>query len=210
MLTREDARKLLSPFIDSISDDSINNLLAYLELLLRWNRKINLTSIRTAEDCLTRHFGESFLLSKAIDLKGRLLDIGSGAGFPGLALKLIAPQLSVVLLEPVAKKRAFLKEASRTCGMTAVQVDSRRLEEFSGSREAASFDIITARAVGGLESLLPMAETLMSPRGCLCLWVGSGQLSEIRVQNPEFHWQETLAIPLSQERQLLVGRRTCG
>lgn len=208
MLTRENIRDSLSPFIDAISDEALDRLLAYLQLLLRWNRKINLTSISTAEDCVTRHFGESFLVSRMVSLRGRLLDIGSGAGFPGLALKLIAPNLRVVLLEPVGKKRAFLKEAARTCGMTSVQVDARRLEEFSRSEEAGSFDIITVRAVGGLESLIPAATTLLNSEGCLCLWVGSGQVKGIRDQNPALQWQESLAIPLSDERQLLVGRRS--
>lgn len=208
MLTREQARKLLSVFVDSISDQSLEGTLAYLELLLRWNRKINLTSVSRPEDCLTRHFGESFLLSRAVCLEGRLLDVGSGAGFPGLALKLIAPQLRVVLLEPVAKKRAFLKEAARTCEMGLVTVDGRRLEEFSRAEDSGSFDIITARAVGGLVSMIPGAAKLLKPGGCIGLWVGSGQTSEIRAQHPEFCWQEPLAIPLSNERQLLVGRLT--
>lgn len=208
MLTRENARKMLSTFVEPISDQAVDRLLAYLELLLRWNRKINLTAIDSAEDCLTRHFGESLLLSKVVDLSGRLLDIGSGAGFPGLALKLIAPELSVVLLEPVAKKRAFLKEAARACEMTSVKVDGRRLEEFSRSDDAGSFDIITARAVGGLESLIPKAVTALKSGGYLCLWVGSAQVSEIRAQNPTLCWQEPVAIPLSNNRQLLVGRYT--
>ncbi|MGH9403017.1 MAG: 16S rRNA (guanine(527)-N(7))-methyltransferase RsmG, partial [Terriglobia bacterium] len=85
----------------------------YLGLLLRWNEKINLTAIRTPEECVTRHFAESLFLARHEQLNGRLLDIGSGAGFPGLALKVAVPELAVTLLEPVAKKRAFLKEVVR-------------------------------------------------------------------------------------------------
>lgn len=207
MLPRETVRELLSPFAASLSDETIGKLLVYLELLMLWNRKINLTAINTPEECLTRHFGESFLISRIIALEGRLLDVGSGGGFPGLAIKLIAPEVEVVLLEPVAKKRAFLKEAARTCGMTSVRVESSRLEQFARSEREGSFDMITVRAVGGLESLIPQAAALLKPGGCLCLWIGSGQAEEIREQNPTLHWQEPLPIPLSHERQILVGRR---
>lgn len=208
MLAKETVRKLLSPFILSLSDEAIDKILTYLELLLRWNRKINLTAINTPEECLTRHFGESFLVSQVTGLEGRLLDIGSGAGFPGLAIKLVAPELEVVLLEPVAKKRAFLKEVARACGMVSVRVESCRLEEFARTARESSFDIITVRAVGGLESLIPLAATLLKTAGCVCLWVGSSQAKKIREQNPALRWQEPMDIPLSHERQILVGWRT--
>src|SRR5579885_3761947 len=89
MLSPETVRELLEPFSIQLSEADIDKIQQYVDLLLRWNQKINLTSIRTPEECLTRHFGESFLLARMFPLQGRLLDIGSGAGFPGLALKLI-------------------------------------------------------------------------------------------------------------------------
>lgn len=207
MLARETVRNLLSPFVANLPDDAIDNLLAYLDLLLRWNRRINLTALRLPEECLTRHFGESFLISRAFHLHGRLLDIGSGAGFPGLAIKLIEPRVETVLLEPVAKKRAFLKEVVRTCGLSGVRVDGRRIEEFAASEPGGEFDTITVRAVGGLKSLAPLAAGLLKPGGRLCLWLGSSQAAEIRAQRAGLLWEEPLAIPLSQERQILVGRR---
>lgn len=195
------------PFDISLSGETIDNLAVYLDLLLRWNQKINLTSIRTPEECITRHFGESFLISQAVLLRGRLLDIGSGAGFPGLAVKLIAPDLEVVLLEPVAKKRAFLKEAARVCGMGSVQAVGSRLEEFCQTEQPQSFDIITVRAVGGLESLVSLAMGLLKSGGHLCLWVGSQQVKEIRDTNPDLQWLEPVKVPLSHERVILVGMR---
>lgn len=207
MLIRNNVRNLLAPFETPMSDERIESLIVYLNLLFRWNRKINLTSISTPEECVTRHFGESFLVSRKVQLSGHLLDIGSGAGFPGLALKLIAPQLEVVLLEPVAKKRAFLKEVARACAMSHVQVVGSRLNEFSRCEGEQAFDIITARAVGGLPSLVTQASGLLRPDGRLCLWLGAQQVKEIQATEAGIEWAEPKAIPLSNDRVLMVGVR---
>jgi 16S rRNA (guanine527-N7)-methyltransferase len=207
MISRNTARELLARFDISICDEKVDQLIAYVDLLLRWNKKINLTSISTAEECVTRHFGESFMISRRVELHGLLLDIGTGAGFPGLALKLIAPQLEVVLLEPVAKKRAFLKEVARACGMGPVHVAGSRLDEFARSEQGRTFDIITARAVGGLELLVPTAKGLLSPDGHLCLWVGTQQVEGIREADSGLQWLEPEAIPLSDERLIMVAVR---
>ncbi|HEX5412107.1 MAG TPA: 16S rRNA (guanine(527)-N(7))-methyltransferase RsmG [Terriglobia bacterium] len=205
MLDRTTIRELLAPFITTLPDSTVDRVLIYLELLLRWNRKINLTAIERPEECITRHFGESFLASRVTPLNGRLLDVGSGAGFPGLAIKLIAPELDVVLLEPVAKKRAFLKEAARACDTTQVEVAGGRIEEFARAQESPSFDIITMRAVGGLEALINSAAILLKPGGCLCLWVGRQQLRAIRNASPGIRFRDPLAIPLSHDRYILTG-----
>lgn len=207
MISRHTVRELLAPFDIPISDETIDKLIVYVDLLLRWNRKINLTSISTSEECVTRHFGESFMISRMQQLRGHLLDIGSGAGFPGLALKLIAPDLEVVLLEPVAKKRAFLKEVSRACDMGRVEVVGSRLDEFVRAKEGQTFDIITARAVGGLELLIPAARRLLTPDGYLCLWVGAQQVGGIREASSELQWMEPEPIPRSQDRLIMVGVR---
>ncbi|MEJ2008819.1 MAG: 16S rRNA (guanine(527)-N(7))-methyltransferase RsmG [Acidobacteriota bacterium] len=206
MLDRPTVRELLRPFDVSLSDAAIDRLLEYLVLLLRWNRKINLTSIATPEECITRHFGESFFVSHVVKLRGRLLDIGSGAGFPGLALKLLLPDLEVVLLEPVAKKRAFLKEVGRACGMSSVRVEGSRVQEFAREERLFSFDGVTIRAVGGLGSVIPAAAGLLKPNGHLCLWVGEEQVAGIRDRNPGLRWLDPVPIPLSKERQILAGR----
>lgn len=141
-------RKLLEPFGLDLSSTQVDQILAYLQLLLRWNAKINLTAIRDPEECVTRHFGESLFLARHYQLHGDLLDVGSGAGFPGLALKIVFPGISVTLLEPVAKKRAFLKEAVRACGFSQVLVRSERLEALASANQLQTFDFATMRAVG--------------------------------------------------------------
>src|SRR5579863_6673365 len=120
----------LEKFGITLEPRQLGQLAAYLRLLLRWNRSINLTAVRDPQEVVTRHFAESMYLARFEALRGSLLDVGSGAGFPGLPLKIAVPELAVVLLEPIAKKRAFLKEVARECELRDVEVSGSRLQEF--------------------------------------------------------------------------------
>ncbi len=206
MLTEASVRHLLEPFDVNLTSQQIDQIRAYLELLLRWNRKINLTSIRSEEECVTRHFGESLYLARSLELQGCLLDIGSGAGFPGLALKIVFPQLRVTLLEPTAKKRAFLKEAARACGMEWVEVRSEHLEKFALGQ--ALFETATARAVGDLQELVPLAARCLVTGGRLCLWLSRRQAPLVASASPSIRWTTPIALPLGLQREIWVGLRT--
>jgi 16S rRNA (guanine527-N7)-methyltransferase len=207
MLSEAIIRARLEEFGVLLSEGQISQISTYLDLLLRWNKKINLTSVVDPKEIVTRHFGESLGAANLLDLKGRLLDVGSGAGFPGLALKIPFPGLSVTLLEPVAKKRAFLKEAARVCGMTGVEVRAERLEQFASDAENAAFDVITARAVGNLEALVPGAVKCLATQGCLCLWLSLDQIAQVRSLKTSVKWAEPHLLPFSSKRGILVGTR---
>jgi 16S rRNA (guanine527-N7)-methyltransferase len=208
MLSEPQVVQLLSPFGLALTSAQLGCLLTYLDLLLRWNQKINLTAIRTPEECVTRHFGESLYLARWIKLEGRLLDIGSGAGFPGLALKIAFPALAVTLLEPVAKKRAFLKEAARACQMESVEVRSERLDDFIRREPPAAYDSATARAVGQLERLVQGAATRLKAGGHLCLWVSEEQAASLIGAEEWFRWEQPIPLPLGRRREIRVGIRT--
>lgn len=206
MLNQAKLTQLLGPFGVDLSSHQAGQLIAFLEVLMRWNQKVNLTAIRNAEDCVTRHFGESIYLSRCFELKGRLLDVGSGAGFPGLALKIACPFLTVTLLEPVAKKRAFLKEVVRVCSMGSVEVRGERLADFVISSPEFCYDTLTARAVGGLDLLVPDATKRLSPGGRLCLWLTHAQVTGL-IRTPScLNWDEPIPVPLGKERVILSGR----
>jgi len=205
MLTETRVRSLLRPFELELSSSQIGQILTYLELLLLWNQKINLTAIRTPEECLTRHFGESLFLGRSAKLQGKLLDIGSGAGFPGLALKIAFPDVAATLLEPVAKKRAFLKEVARACHMGSVDVRSERLEDFLRGESGHSFDVVTMRAVGRLAELVPAAAHCLKPGGRLCLWLSHEQGRQLAELPPAIRWAPPITIPLTRQREILVG-----
>lgn len=207
MISELQVRGLLEPFKLELSSSQIAQLLEYLELLLKWNRKINLTAIRTAEDCVTRHFGESLYLARRATLDGRLLDIGSGAGFPGLALKIAFPRLAVTLLEPVAKKRAFLKEVARTCRMESVEVRGERLVDFLRQDREARFDAVTARAVGRVERLVEQAKKSLAAGGKLYLWLTAEQCTRLAQTTRDFRWDPPIPLPMARQREIWIGAR---
>lgn len=198
-------RQLLEPFGLDLSPTQADQALAYLHLLFRWNQKINLTAIRDPEECVTRHFGESLFLARHIQLHGNLLDIGSGAGFPGLALKIVFPEIAVTLLEPVAKKRAFLKEAARVCGFSKVAVLSERLEELASTSPTKEFDFSTMRAVGNLGVLVTLAAQSLKPGGSLLLWLTWEQATALARIEAGLIWGEPLPIPLSRSGEIWRG-----
>jgi 16S rRNA (guanine527-N7)-methyltransferase len=200
-------RQLLKPFNLDLSPLQADQTLAYLHLLLRWNDKINLTSVRNPEECVTRHFGESLFLARHMQLHGTLLDIGSGAGFPGMALKIVFPDVSVTLLEPVAKKRAFLKEAARTCVFSQVEVRGERLEEFACPTPARIFNSATMRAVGNLETLVPLAAKSLTPGGSLLLWLTADQASVLPNLTSALIWKGPLPIPLTRAGEIWRGSK---
>jgi 16S rRNA (guanine527-N7)-methyltransferase len=208
MLDEATVRQLLEPFGLSLSPDQIGQLIAYLELLLRWNKKINLTGIRDAQSCVSRHFGESLYLGRWVELNGRLLDIGSGAGFPGLCLKIIFPNLWVTLLEPVAKKRGFLKEAARVCGMNFVEVRGERLEDFACLASPPLFDAATARAVGHLEEVIPLASRCLKPGGDLFLWLSRRQTSELGYIQGGMREARGIRVPGGGGGEIWWGKKT--
>jgi 16S rRNA (guanine527-N7)-methyltransferase len=208
MLDEATVRQLLQPFGLNLNTDQIGQLIAYLELLLRWNKKINLTGIRDWKSCVIRHFGETLYLGRWVALNGRLLDIGSGAGFPGLSLKIIFPDLSVTLLEAVAKKRAFLKEVARVCGMNLVEVRSERLEDFAGAPSLALYDAATARAVGHLEELLPLAGRCLKSGGEIFLWLSHHQASEMGHIHGGIKEAGRISLPSGGQGEIWRGKKT--
>jgi 16S rRNA (guanine527-N7)-methyltransferase len=212
MIDESQIRELLRPFGLPLASDEMNRLQVYLELLLRWNARINLTSVREAGQCVTRHFGESLYLARFVRLEGHLLDVGSGAGFPGLALKIIFTKLRVTLLEPVGKKRAFLKEVARACEMDLVEVRSERLGEFvKGQIETGrhrQFDAATSRAVARPAALIPEAAQCLERGGGLYLWLGGGQREDVfQVSEGLIDWKAPIPVPLAEHREIWCGSR---
>ncbi len=206
MLDESTVQGLLRPFELDLDKTQIRQILLYLDLLLRWNKMINLTSIKSPEECITRHFGESLYLARWAKLHGSLLDVGSGAGFPGLVLRIAFPSLRITLLEPIAKKRAFLKEAARACGMGSIEVRPDRLEDFTPVGAGHGFDILTARAVGDHRTLVRDAAEVLRPEGIVCLWLGHEQGLALAGYSTRVQWGEPIRIPLTREREIWVGR----
>jgi 16S rRNA (guanine527-N7)-methyltransferase len=179
----------------------------YLNILLRWNARINLTSVRQPEQILTRHFGESLFTAQhlfpaaaeAPENAARLIDIGSGAGFPGLPIKIACPGLRVTLIESSQKKTTFLREVVRALALSDVEVFCGRAEAYTGDLA----DVVTLRAVERFEKVMPVSAQLAATGSRLALLIGQSQLGQAR--ETSFDWGDPLPIPLSENRVLLVG-----
>ncbi len=275
--------ELLAPFLGEVNDQLTSNDLerisTYIDILLRWNARINLTAIRDPQEIVTRHFGESlfaarhlFPVRSAVNpvpsvlkdfeseaeqdvetsnqrgraagegrvpeertaevlasdggraaLQGRgngqimsgalapaltLADVGSGAGFPGIPIKLWQPHLSLTLIESNQKKATFLREIARVLTLTDVNVQTERAE----SLEPVAHDIVTLRAVERFESILPVAARLVAPAGSLVLLISSAQVAiaqSLLAQVPDFksNGLPTEPIPLSGSRVLAHATR---
>ena len=249
-----------------LSATQLHHISTYIDILLRWNARINLTAIRNEEEIVTRHIGESLFaarhlfpitarvetgtarvetgdspvlagsnskdrvghdfgpepaLSKRSAPKGaedaaeknrarapeglaeaRVADLGSGAGFPGIPIKLWAPNIALTLIESNQKKATFLREVARSLTFTDINIQNARAETLP----PATFDVVTLRAVERFADALPIAVSLLAPSGRLALLISSPQQAAARSTFHHLSWETPIPIPHSQSRLLLLGR----
>ncbi len=140
-----------------LSDDVINKLNLYGNLLLEWNEKINLTAIKEPKEVLYKHFYDCILFFKNVDVKrgASLIDVGTGAGFPGMVLKIVRPDLKVTLLDSLNKRITFLNDVIQKLGLEGITAVHSRAEEGGKNKNyREKYDIACARAVAALPTLL--------------------------------------------------------
>jgi len=215
---------LLKPFVEqSLSESQLNQISIYIDLLLRWNARINLTAIRNEEEIVTRHFGESFFLASQVfprqALEGvpsklragggvraglNVVDIGSGAGFPALPLKIWSPKLHLTMIESNHKKSAFLREVARALTLTDVNVITDRVETVIARPVMPPADVVTLRAVERFETILPQAATFLVPGGRMAVLIGATQLPLLATKTT-LEWSPPISVPKSHSRVLSVG-----
>lgn len=265
--------ELLTPFLGDarhLTANDLEHISTYIDILLRWNARINLTAVRDPNEIVTRHFGESLFAagilfpnrnhvgtaalgrpaerssaergegygllrngnaleqqdspeSGTVGFPGRverektsealasgptLADIGSGAGFPGIPVKLWRPDVALTLIESNQKKATFLREVARALILTDINILMARAETLSES----TFEVTTLRAVERFESVLPVAARLVSPGGRLALLIGSAQLpvaASILSHIDGFAVDQLVAkpVPRSSARIVVVAKR---
>jgi len=206
-----------------LSATQLQGISTYIDILQHWNVRINLTAIRNEEEIVTRHFGESLFAAlhlfpkvypvspvssvvKEVDVdvtEARVADIGSGACFPGIPIKLWAPNIALTLIESNQKKATFLREVTRALTLTDIDIQNVRAETLPPS----TFDVVTLRAVERFENILPIAARLVAPTGRLALLIASSQQEAARSTLPNITWDPPIPIPQSESRQLLIGSR---
>lgn len=176
-------KKDLSAFGIVLSEQQVEQFLTYYELLTDWNRKINLTAITEYEDVMKKHFVDSLSLIRAFDVtKGvSVIDVGTGAGFPGLALKIAFPNLKVTLLDSLNKRILFLDEVIKTLGLKGIKTIHSRAEDAARPGELReSFDLCVSRAVANLSTLSEYCLPFVRPGGRFISYKSEKLAEEIR------------------------------
>jgi len=189
---------LLNPYLSPLPNHLPPLLSSYLDLLVRWNARTNLTAIRSPEEMVRRHFGESLFAASHLGdpMPGTLLDLGSGAGFPGIPTAILHPEVAVTLAESQNKKATFLREVSRTLGLRNVEVWAGRAEDLP-----RTFDTVALRAVDDMKVALAAAASLAS-RQLLIL------TTEIPELTAPFLLSEKVELPGSERGYLLRAIRS--
>ena len=188
-----------------LAEPAVEKLSLYLELLLRWNPKVNLTGLKDPRTIVRRLFAESLYAANLIELKGWLVDVGSGAGFPGLALKLATPDLRVTLVEARQKKCAFLKEVAQQCGFGGVEVVAERFQSWAARQPVERrADLITTRAVDMSPQLLQTAQKLLLPGGRLVLFTSRALAARLS-KTQGLSWLPFESYPADQSGGILMA-----
>lgn len=228
--------ELLRPFLRPVSGNplavellpvQLKYISTYIDLLLLWNARMNLTSVRQPEEIVPRHFGESFFAARHLFPYGQaisaedqaasrihVIDVGSGAGFPGVPIKIWAPYIHLTLIESNHKKATFLREVARSLILTDVDVFTGRAQSFLAPTDNGPMStprnrrgsIVTLRAVERFDAVLPAAANLLDSSGRLALLIGRHQIDQARTLLPNLEWSGPVALPLSSSRAMLIGR----
>jgi 16S rRNA (guanine527-N7)-methyltransferase len=200
-LSEAEIASLLTPYLPDAAPLVLSKLVVYLELLLKWNARTNLTAIRDPEEIVRRHFGESLFAGQHLAPGTKtLLDFGSGAGFPGLPIAILHPEISVTLAESQNKKATFLREVVRTLAIP-VEIWPARVETMPETRR---FHTVTLRAVDNMASALAAAAS----RATNDLLLLAGVAGATPPAPPGFTLQPPIPIPTTQSSILLRATRT--
>ena len=161
-----------------LTPDMAKQLDTYAIFLQEYNEKINLTAITDYEEIIDKHFYDSLLVAES-ELSGTLVDVGTGAGFPGVVLKIAFPELKVILLEPLLKRCVFLEELIGKLGLQGIEVVRGRGEEYSLQHREA-YDYVTARAVTNMNKLIEICGAMVKIGGSFIAMRGKDGIAELR------------------------------
>jgi 16S rRNA (guanine527-N7)-methyltransferase len=168
----------------ALSDRHSDLFQVYLEELIHWNRRMNLTGPLTKERMIVELFLDSLIPGPFIPATAKILDVGSGAGFPGVPLKIHAPHRNVDLLEINAKKVSFLKQVIRLLGLSDIAVVVGRVEKIQAELTKTGYQVVTARAVADLGQVIAWCAPLLSPDGLLVSFLGGRYEDDLKRSNP--------------------------
>ncbi len=161
-MNKEEFIKAVKQLNVDLTEEKLEKLNKFYNLLIEWNKKINLTRIEEEEEVYLKHFYDSLTIAKAVDLSEikTLCDIGTGAGFPGIVLKIFYPNLKITLIDSLKKRVNYLNEIIKDLGIDNIEAIHVRGEDYKGQ-----YDVVTSRAVANIEKLLGYTMHLVSPTG---------------------------------------------
>ncbi len=169
-MNKEEFIKYLEELNIYPTEDQLEKLNKFYNLLIEWNKKINLTRIVDEKDVYLKHFYDSLTITKEVDLSkvNTLCDVGTGAGFPGIVLKIMYPNLQVTLIDSLQKRVNYLNEIIKVLELTDIKAIHSRGEDYKGN-----FDVVTSRAVANIEKLVKYTMHLVSKNGVFIAMKGN-------------------------------------
>lgn len=186
----------------------------YAQVLVEYNEKVNLTAITDAEGIEDKHFVDSLLFASQPEVQGRMVDVGTGAGFPGIVAKIYKPDLQLTLMEPTGKRVEFLKYACAQLGLQGVEFAKERAEEAARKVWREQFDVASARAVAALNVLAEYCLPLVKEGGVFIAMKAANAQSELACAKPAIRKlggqlveSRTFALPHGDERSLILCKK---
>ena len=179
MIDKERLAQKCSTWNILLSGAQLDLLDRYAEILVDYNQKVNLTAITSPEGIEDRHFADSLLFAAQPEVTGKLVDVGTGAGFPGVVAKIFKPDLQLTLMEPTGKRVEFLKYACAQLGLTGVEFAKERAEEAARKVWREQFDLASARAVAALPMLAEYCLPLVKVGGNFLAMKGASGEEEL-------------------------------
>lgn len=191
----------------SLSEEQATKLVRYVELMNKWNKAYNLTSVRSPEQMMTRHIVDSLAILPFISGK-RIIDVGTGPGLPGMPLAIMMPQSEFTLLDSLGKRVRFMKQCVHELNLSNVTPVQSRVEAFD---PGPGFDIVLSRAFASLKDMLHWCAHLVDSSGTFMALKGQYPHDEIAQVSSHFHIEEvhSLAVPgLDEERHLIAVKKS--
>lgn len=179
----------------------------YSGLLIKWNKAFNLTAIKTPQEIWKGHFSDSIIPLPYLPEEGHLLDIGTGAGFPGIPLKIVRPNLNITLIEATLKKCNFCEEVIRKLGLKNIKVIHRRIEDKNLPQELGEFDAIISRATFSLSKLIANALPYSKNNSIIIAIKGADIAAELKEAQSKFSDLKFKVISYSAKGKIVIISR---
>lgn len=187
-----------------LSDQMIDQLMTYLNLVEKWNRVYNLTAIRERDEMIKLHFLDSLSILNHVHVKN-ILDVGSGAGFPGIVLAITKPELKVTVMDSVNKKTTFMQQVKSELALTNLDVVNSRVEDY---QPITLFEAVTSRAFSNLKNMMSLTQHTLQKEG---VWLAM-KSKDVKEELEEFEKNQYILIPLEvpfidAERYLVILKK---